>query len=230
MTYEWEDEFHKQEEPKRRILWMLSFADLLSLMLTFFVMLYGMSLTEYAQWSETIKSIQERLGKQNRPPEFSLSAETATTPVLEAPRDLSYLVPLLRNKFAGIESLRSLQVRKYDDRLVITLPADLLFEPTTAGVTEKAKYSLLELAEVLNTLSNTVEMTGHDEPGARSFEISLKRAIHMASVLKELGYGREISVFGMGDSRYADFPPGMTDAQRREAARRVNLIIRETAG
>ena len=56
------DDFALPESPKASNAWMVIFADLTALLLTFFVLLFSMSSVNVAEWEEVISSFSTRLG------------------------------------------------------------------------------------------------------------------------------------------------------------------------
>ncbi len=51
----------------------------------------------------------------------------------------------------------------------------------------------------------------------------------MAARLQDNCYRKDMVALGFGDARFADLPQDLPTAQRRALARRVDIIIHETA-
>lgn len=224
-----------QRAPERPA-WLVSFADLMALLLAFFVLLYAMQRVEEGSWRALVESLSQTL----RPVVDTTSPEPADyenveSLVLPKAINLSYLEVLLRGRQAREPALAGVVVRRQSDRLVIMLPSDLLFEPGKSVVVAGANARLAGLAMVLRNISNRIDVYGHTDPsplngaGFRSnWELSLSRAVMVADRLRGLGYRRPIATFGFADTRFSDVASVQPSARRFELARRVDIVVRAT--
>lgn len=229
------EEFPPSRTPKPSMVWMLSFADLLSLLLAFFVMLYAMSQTGMGKWGEAAQSLQKRLnpGRVTASLDFSSDRSVPKEASLDA-LGLGYLMPVLRSKLLAVPALHDASVRRVDDRVVILLPGDALFGPSESALTASAKEALSSLADILGALDNAVEVVGHTEPGVPSdrrfetgWELSLARAAQVAKALRDAGYERPLVMSGMSASRYPELDDTLEETQRHALSRRVDLVLSE---
>lgn len=217
--------------------WMLTFADLLSLVLTFFVLLYSMSVIQMQKWEEIVESLSQRLNP-DRIVEESYSVDfTISSVEEEQAADLSYLYGIIYEKFSHIPELANTQLLLQDDRLVISLPGDTLFNPGAAALNEKAYREIALIGESLSALNNKIEVYGHTDPtplsGEGSFpsnwELSLSRALTIAGELQRAGYTHPVTAIGLGASRFNELPRDIPEQTRYRMARRVDIIVRQTA-
>ena len=229
------DELPRNDDAKTQMVWMLSFADLLSLLLAFFVMLYAMTQSNTPALKEAAQSLQQRLNPAHAQRFFTLSPEDAV-PQEPSTRalDLHYLLPIVRAKIAASPDLSRVQARPYSDRVVLTLPGDTLFAPSEAVMTDTAKAMIVALGEMLNSIDNRVEIIGHAEPGkpsdsiyATGWELSLARAAAVARELRISGYEQDVDITGFSDARYTDLDAALPEEQRRAQSRRVDIVLRE---
>ncbi len=229
--------FPPERSPERPIetRWLITFADLISLLLTFFVMLFAMSSVKEANWEIMISALSQRLnpdrGWESVP---GLTDRTAKTIASADATDLDYLHAVIAQKTRGRPVLGQALLRRIDDRLVITLPGDLLFASNSTELTPEARQALNELGETLRHIANRVDVNGHTDPnpirggGTRSnWELSLDRAVAVADGLRTVGYTREIIALGFADARFDEIPANIVDEQRYRLARRVDIVIRE---
>lgn len=215
--------------------WLVTLVDLVSLMLAFFVMRFAMTSIDSPSYDATAASMALALGKT-----VSISREEAPPQRLgvEAERRgsgfrLSYLEPLLQAKLARDPVLRAAQVERSGDRLVITLPSDLLFETGRASLTPAARTAVAELTTALSNLPNRIEVLGHADPrpmtGDGAFgsnrALSLARADAVAVALVQAGLPRMPVSAGMGDSRFHSVMPTAAMERRYALARRVDVVI-----
>lgn len=216
--------------------WLVSFADLIALMLAFFVLLYAMQRVEHRGWESLTQSLSRTLrpdlSHDMRQPPVDENVET-----LSRPRaiNLAYLEALLRGHQVEDGALEGTLLRRRDENLVIMLPGDVLFQPGEAVPIEAAAARLSGLASVLRNVTNRIDVYGHSDPGpvpnARfksSWELSLARAMVVAGQLRKFGYRRPIAVFGLADTRFAEVGSIRSRARRDRLARRIDIVVRPT--
>jgi chemotaxis protein MotB len=216
---------------------MITFADLLSLLLAFFVLMFTMSSINNGAWKAVADSLAQRL-KTGEPRTAPRDLADANFPRAsqDTAVDLDYLRAVLRQKGADVPLLRRASLTRGSDRLVIALPADLLFEVGAARLTEPAAAAIAVLGDVFRGVDNRLEVEGHTDPVpvtgngpyASNWELSLARAVVVANTLRTAGYGADITAYGLADSRYYEALPEGADAADRDAlSRRVDLIVRD---
>ena len=217
--------------------WLVTFTDLVSLMLTFFVMLFAMSSVKVDEWENVIDSLSRTLDPS---PEQSISTVSAKFNISTIFRrraiNLDYLSAVISEAIEEVELLSNSQMMRLEDRLIIALPGDSLFEPGRANMSDRARQSLFVLGGILRNIGNQIGVNGHTDstpPAGDSFnsnwELSTARAVAVANTLKGAGYTQDIIAFGYSDSRYGQLPD-MPDAQRQEMARRVEIVVLPSAG
>ena len=221
--------------PERPI-WLVIFADLIALLLAFFVLLYAMQRVEHGAWEALVASLSRNLHPK---PAIELPKaavyENVDTLVRPKAIDLSYLEVLLRSRRESDGRLAGIMLRRVENQLVIVLPGDLVFAPGKAVPIAAAMPKLQELASVLRNISNHIEVHGHTDPNpvgnarfGSNWELSLARAVAVADRLRGFGYPRPIATFGFADTRFSDVASVEPYARRRALARRVDIVIRAT--
>ncbi len=117
------------------------------------------------------------------------------------------------------------------DRLIVTMPQDILFDTGSAAVRADLRSDLRTLATNLNNYPNTtVDVLGHTDnvgPADYNQNLSSRRASAVASVLMDSGVQpSRVRAFGRGE----DDPvaTNQTDAGKRQN-RRVEIVIRPTS-
>jgi len=213
--------------------WMVTFGDLLALLLTFFVLMFSMNSVQVSKWQAVVQSLSENLNPERAKIEDK-DWEKVETALVEAKSalTLTYLKKVLDDKLQYDPILQRSTVTQLDDRLAISLPSDLIFEKGSSELSEDALQSLMELAEGLRYIRNRLEVVGHTdlEPvsGVRypsNWELSLVRAVEIARMIKEAGYDQDIVALGNGESRFSDLSEDIPLDQRYKLARRVDVII-----
>jgi len=215
--------------------WMVTFTDLAALMLAFFVLLFSMSSVRLDSWQVAIDSLSRNLNptRVDKVVPAAVPFNIGTTSPKRA-SNLDYLATVLKEAMRNDAVLSSARIMRSDERLIVALPGDLLFEKGRADISERAAKSLLTLGSVLRNIGNQIGVNGHSDPEPVSgdayrsnWELSLARAGAVADALRGSGYGRDIVAYGFADSRYRQLPE-MEEDRRRALARRVDIVILPT--
>ncbi|MDP6343321.1 MAG: flagellar motor protein MotB [Alphaproteobacteria bacterium] len=217
--------------------WMITFADLMALLLTFFVLLFSMSKVETEAWQALVDALANRLNPSHESSRPLLESER-NAPQLFASRaiDLDYLAGVMQDKIADDPTLRRGLLRRLDDRLVFSLPGELVFEPGQASLHAASEPAMVALGAALQLVGNSVSLIGHSDPSppppnspfTSNWDLSLARAVVLANALTASGYPHPLRVLGAADAGYADLSPGLSEGQRQRLSRRVDIVIRET--
>ncbi len=215
--------------------WMVTFTDLVALLLTFFVMIFAMSSVKTADWSSLTESLRRHLNSVAGQPVASPSMRMDVPSPDRVPgADLDYLAELLAGHLGETPALADARLRRGEDRLFVSLPADLLFAAGDFTLTSNAADAVFQLGGVLRNMPNALAVVGHADPRApqsaypSNWELSLLRAQAVAAALRQGGVDGRIRARGHGDSRYAELPARSDEAARFALARRVDLVIHET--
>ncbi|MQX38362.1 OmpA/MotB family protein [Roseospira navarrensis] len=213
--------------------WIVTFSDLVVLMLAFFVLLFSMS----AFKTEAFERLSQSLTDTFRPtPTTTRAPEGGPAGLLgEIPprgQSLGYLAGVLEALFARDERFAGTLVQRLDDRLVVLMPADLLFEPGGAEIAAEARPVVMELGTLLANLRNRLAVAGHTDPRPvaagqpyrDNWELSLARAAAVANGLRRAGFERPLTVWGHADTRFEALA-SVPEAERARLARRVDLVV-----
>lgn len=214
--------------------WLVTFVDLVSLMLAFFVLRFSMTTLDTPRYEEAARSISLTIGK-----EITLVEQDAqiSQGVLGERQgrgfSLEYLEPLLQAKLARDPILNGARMHRQGNELVIALPSDLLFPLGGARMTEEAQTAVRELATAFSNLTNRIGVVGHADPQPMTggglypdnWALSLARADAVGRALVMSGYPYMPVVEGSGDSRFAEIDPRLPIEERYGRARRVDIVI-----
>lgn len=219
-------------------LWLVSFTDVMALMLTFFVLLFAMSKPENKTWLDMTKGLQTHLSRYD-----GVSANRGYQEQFDPARinysralDLSYLKAVLQAAIEDEEELEIVTIIPQSDHLILSLPEDLLFAPGSVEVTEEGREALYALGGALSRIKNQASVVGHSDPRPikgrsaegynNNWELSLARAMAAAAVLRDVGYEKNIAVRGFSSGRYQDLEGAVKDESRRlDLSRRVDIIV-----
>lgn len=229
------DQFAEPERENTKM-WMLTFTDLVSLLLTFFVLLFAMSNVKIDEWDKVTDSLSQTL---NPAPEETVRKPTAQlnigTLFRRSAVNLDYLASVIEENLSSDPLLKNALIVRLEDRLMIALPGDLLFDPGAAVINERARDPMFTLGAMFANVGNAIGVTGHtdpDAPGGDAFasnwELSIARAASVANAIRRGGYDEKIVALGYADSQYNRLP-NLSDVNKRRLARRVDIIVMPTA-
>lgn len=189
--------------------WLITFADLILLILTFFVMMYSMSSPRIDAWTSMIDGLSTRPDPLVAEPMPETTARYAIAPALvRHSANLRYLEAVLNQAIAEDAALAGLRVSLGDEQLVISLPGALAFAPGAVTPTAGGEQTLMALASVLSRIGNRVAVGGMatvaEAPDGDAWTLSLQRAAAVAKALRRAGYPDEPLIMGYGDGRSLD--------------------------
>ncbi len=172
--------------------WMLTFADLVSLMLTFFVLMFALSGVKAEPFQALAASLSHALNPPLVRPAESGPALRNVDRVATRPGDeLPYLAGLLGNVIAEVPALKGATLALYDDRLELVLPPQAVFGEG-AGVSPAARPAISALAQALGGIGNRVTVAVR----APDWTLALARAGALANALRAAGLDRALRVNG----------------------------------
>ena len=215
--------------------WLLTFADLVSLLITFFVLLFSMKTVDESQW-DVLKGTMMGVFAQETSEMVVHPEDFDTTEVIpEFPAEsLLYLQTVLQVEFGRDATLSQMRTR-YDQRrdvLFVTLPAAALFDSGTPNMTREGRIAVAKLADKLRHLDNRIQISAHTAPGRlrdpeipTNWELTMQQAVAVAQVMHGRGLDERIPAVGYGDSRFDGSTAQLSLAERYRQARRVEIEI-----
>jgi chemotaxis protein MotB len=229
----------KHEEHENHERWLVSYADFITLLFAFFVVMYSISSVNEGKFRTVSESIQAALRPVTSPPAARVHFDLGDFK--------SSLVPTLGKKIQFVRQIQEVlnklnmelpiqdkvTVTQTDQGVVITIADSMVFESGQAVIRTEALPVLEGLAEVLsvNTSVKEVLVQGHtDNVPIRSalfpsnWELSAVRAVMVTRVLTELYRFQPERVSAVG---YAEFKP-VTDnltPENRAKNRRVEILV-----
>lgn len=218
--------------------WLVIFADLVALMLTFFVMLFSMSNVTAESWKKMVDALADALNPTSE-------EKIDTTPDVKTNIDLvfrrqainlDYLQAVLEQKVIKSKELKGSQLTLLEDRLVVSLPGSLLFGPNSAILKKTAKDPLFSLGGLLGNVENRLGINGYaDEKNFEgkkynsNWELSLARSISVGNAFRQAGYSGELLNFGYGNA-HSSYLKNANEGQRNILSRRIDVVILESSG
>jgi len=235
---------HKHEEHENHERWLVSYADFITLLFAFFVVMYSISSInegKYRTVSESIKAALNPLANRSGANRVFGVGEARLVQQGRNPTDAKEVtIRHIRQVFQGIKDkqLKDLAafvtvVQTVNGDIVITIPDELLFNSGEATIRAEALQFLEGLSGAILELNRHARVEGHtDNVPIRTaqfpsnWELSSTRAVMVVRVLSEL-YGVQsdhLAAVGHADTRPVT---ANLDPEQRAKNRRVEVVILE---
>ena len=222
-------------------LWLITFTDVMALMLTFFVLLYSMSSPQEDKWMQMSKGLTQKLNVYDAADLRAGSQDVISLDKIDTSRALNVgYIKVLLGRLLEHKDIEGVILIENEKRLILSLPSGLLFESGQVEIAGDGRQALFELGGILSRLKNRIEVVGHSDPrpiadggsaGYRTnWQLSLARAAEVARVLKDVGYDKDIIVRGLSSARYDELPETIPQEDRYALARRVDIVIMSDSG
>ena len=231
---------HTEEEHASHERWLLTYADLITLLLALFMMLYAMSVLDLRKYQAFQEAFTQGLGgdktKANEiAPDKEPSATPSASPAPETPKsldqeDLKKLKVRLEKmlKDAGLQDEVQLQLEARG--LVMNVVSGVLFPSGSATLTTRGEALLKSLETVFASFNNQLVVEGHTDP--RPISSSVFPSNWELSTTRATAVLRSLLTDGIRDTRlsaagYADTRPRASNATEVGMARnrRVDIVV-----
>ena len=222
--------------------WVVTFADLVTLLMVFFILLFAMGSIEDEKWRLVKESLRSALGSESIPEEGTrqgldvISAKLREESI-DAVDEVGAMVAkeieeiaseveefVYKNKLAG-----QIQVSSDERGAIITVSDIVLFSPGTAKMSLKGSQVIKQVFELLNQFNYKVKIEGHTDDSPihterfpSNWELSASRAAEVARMFVESGFSPEnLSIEGL-----AQFRPKVPNTSQinRTTNRRIEIV------
>jgi len=221
-----------------RSAWLMTYADLVTLILVFFVLLYALSNNNLGKLTEALKSFEITIGSES--PKARLF-DIIDTGSLERKEKLDQLTGLRGadvfkeiNSFINRKNLQgNVEAQLIEGKIILRIEGSVLFNSGSADLLEGAKDILGDVVRIiLNNPQYDVDIQGHTdnrpintEKFASNWELSAIRATTVLRYSIEKGISEErLTATGFADLR----PVSGNDTEKdRSKNRRVEFVLKE---
>lgn len=224
----------KKAEKENNERWLLTYADLITLLMVFFVLLFAMSKTDAAKFQQLAQSLHSALNPslfQTSGNPMSTSNTGSSNSILE-----SQLFNQITQSITQIESQlnipqSSIQATMTKEGISVTVSGALLFYNGTNQIKPDGITLLQKLGPILHGIPNNVRVEGYtdDVPVDTSqyptnWELSAARAVSVVRYLSEVD---QIDPGRLSAVGYGQFHPIVPNdsRQHREENRRAVIVI-----
>ena len=218
--------------------WVLTYADMITLLMAFFIMLYSMSILNLNSFKEVAISIRSGFGGLVEGQSRSVLDSNGQFSIKKSPIEgdsagVPWLVVKKIQRFVKEEDLED-QVRlRVDERgLVISLVTDkVLFPKGQAEISDSSRKILSGIAAALKQVPNQIRVEGHtcnlpvsSKKYPSNWELSTARA---TVVIRYLIEQCKIPADRLSAAGYADSKPLVPNTNEKDRAlnRRVDLVV-----
>jgi len=240
---------HKKHEHVNHERWLVSYADFITLLFAFFVVMFAVSQVDskkVGRFTESVNVAFQMRGvfppSSGTPLKAGGSAGSSIVPPIVSDRPSFFrYAPVSPRAQAVKESLEeridegglaSVVGLRYEDRgVVLSLPADLYFREGTANLRVEALDDLRGVARALTGQNSVLLVEGHSDDlpvhsplFTSSWELTAARAARVVRFLIEEGgiEGTRLAAVGRADTRPLT---ENIDDPTREANRRVEIVV-----
>jgi chemotaxis protein MotB len=157
--------------------WLVSYADFITLLFAFFVVMYAISSVNEKKYQILSESLGAAFGKPPPPPVAHPISETALTqPLLEFPkksrvndalkREREQMTTIARNILNALAPLvqeGKVRVTQQSRGITVEINASVLFAPGEARLTPESGAALRAVADVLKDDHHAIQVEGHTD-------------------------------------------------------------------
>lgn len=223
--------------------WMTTFSDLMSLLLTFFILLYSMSNIDAQKFKDMSLSLQGVLSGlgytrimegQDSDMEIPIEDEkpldenTETSTIMQEIQEVYEKIL----DYVEAEGLDADVTVNFDKRgIFVDIKEAILFDSASAKIKDTGVVVLEKLEGILNEFDNEIVIEGHTDDipmqstlYSSNWELSTGRSVAVLRYLSEEGKIPPKRMAAMGYGEYRPIVPN-TSEENRAANRRVNVLI-----
>ncbi len=236
----------KRREPDNHDRWMVSYADFITLLFAFFVVMYGISSVNEGKYKVFSVSVNKAFGTEGASAEggtirltedemyFKSLVDRRNARLAEKQRKqnerLQKLNDTLNTKMAGFVKNGQMTVSQSSRGVKLDINASMLFKPGEAGLQADAVGTLADVARILAEDDMAIEVEGHTDNlpiGTTQFPSNWELSSARASSVVRLFIERDIGANRLKATGYADnFPLLPNDTlEGRARNRRVTVIV-----
>jgi MotA/MotB-like proton-channel complex protein len=205
--------------------WKALFFDLISLMITFFVLIYSMSTTSKGKWDEVTEYMRDSFNPDR---ERLIAYDRRVL-------DVEYMYQLFNRKLKNEPELSELKVTMGQGKLTISIPMDTLFEKNSLKLSLKARSIIYFIANTMYDIENEVAVNAVTnlsyvaKPGTdihSAVGVGVLKAGIMAREIKEASNLDRIQAFVLS-SEFNKIAPKMAKGKLINYYDRIEIVIHD---
>lgn len=209
--------------------WLLTYSDLITLLLGLFVILYAMSKIDAGKYAEVVTAMEGVFGSPRGVMVGDAGAMPNPVPSMGVGR--GKIIDALRQALHMDEKKMPISISYNERGITIHIMEEMLFPSGSAEIKASSLVALDSIAKVLRTLPNDLRVEGHTDnvpintPAFPSnWHLSVARAVNVGYYLIEHHDLNPERVSVLGYSEYHPLVPNDTP-ENRARNRRVDIVI-----
>lgn len=211
--------------------WLLTYSDLITLLMVFFVILYAMSNVSSSKYKAVSDSFRSVMGGGGNIIADSNGDGDSVTPIQTEQQKFDDMQKDMDKYISEYGLGDSVSTYMEDKGLIIRFNDSMIFDTGKADVKEDVKNKLIKISNVINKVDNYIRVEGHtdnvpikNDQYKSNWQLSSIRSSNVGEFL--IDYGKispqRVSVVGYGE--YKPVEQNTTD-EGRNKNRRVEIII-----
>jgi chemotaxis protein MotB len=229
--------------------WMVTYADMITLLLVFFIILYSMSSLQLDRFNALVQSLKTAfqgnaiVNQSMNPPttNYSIPMETdnqikKTTESQKDKQKLDKLYTQLENYIKQNHLESDVELENMTTGVQVTVKDHILFDLGKANIKPDAEPILKKLGGILTVVDNHIRVEGYTDnhpigsgsPFASNWDLSGARAENVMLYLINVDKIKPERMSFVGFGEYAPRVPNDTEAHKA-MNRRVNIVIERNA-
>ena len=218
--------------------WLLTYADLITLLLAFFIILYAGSKTDLERFAKLAVSLRQGFGVNVMPAgggEGILAGEGGgIVPFPSMPqrnKDFMMVSQALAEQTKATGTLKSVAVNMHREGIAITISGGLLFPSGGVELSQESKGVLDGVARILVPMPNQIRVEAHTDDLPTNYplyvtnwELSVTRAASVVRYLIDYGQIKPERLMAVGRSEFSPLFPN-DSREHRAQNRRADIVI-----
>jgi chemotaxis protein MotB len=216
--------------------WLVSYADLVTLLLALFAALYAASNLDAQKLGPLSTSVRQAFDAPPMVPETDTAADVvAPVTIVPGEENRVDLQARLAKDLADALKLERIEMQRDERGLVLSLPEEAAFATASIDVTPEAQELIGRIAAAVGPEPNAIRIEGHtdDRPIRTSrfesnWELSTARA---SAVVEFLVTSAQITPERLSAAGYGEFHPRVANdtPENRARNRRIDIVILDGA-
>lgn len=232
------NKFNKHNEEQSRDRYLITYADLITLLLGLFVILYSTSQVDQEQYEKVKKALSKAFHNNNKGVlnggEGVLNNKT-NSPIAIAENDVINLEQIYQKTQNALNDLikeNSIEIRYNGNEIVLDLPENLLFNSGQFEVKKSGFVVLDTITKTISKFEKLINIDGHTDNAVinnksynGNWDLSVKRSLNVAKIMLNSGLPENnLIIRGFGEYRPK---VANNNALNMKKNRRVEICISE---
>lgn len=223
--------------------WLTTYADLMTLLLTFFVLLYSFSTVDAIKFKEISWSLAKALGGKTGV--INNGGNVGPVPINQNPGEgikdnsnigknegeVQQIFDQVNKEIKEKNLDTKIQIKEDLRGVIIELQEKILFDPGRADIKDQSKQTLSKIADIIKKYPNEILVEGHTDNipintgyYKTNWELSADRAVKVARFLIESNGLNPTKIQAVGCGEFRPIESNNTPEGRKKN-RRVNILI-----